>query len=315
MVISTWNEWAENTQVEAGQRFGELYVWRTRFWTAALKTAPRRSTGPLPGKAPGRPLYHLGVSDGSPVSTEAVMEEIRGRIRDDLHARLVGHGARDDFAERAIFDEVDRVFAQAMAHEDPRALLLPARLEEPWRPLLSLEFPGHRGRLAAGADPLRQERGCVLPVVRWLFEYSAGELPPPAPPERRADGDRADARRRSRPSQGAPRRARAPARRMKLLSSSSATGPRSPAGRRRCAAPSPSGWRRGTTCQVATSCATDYVTWANVLAAGHVAATARSPCIASRARASGRCRSSGASAIALFDESGERRGAGSSGSR
>jgi len=41
VVISTWNEWAENTQVEAGQRFGEVYVWRTRFWSAALKSAPR----------------------------------------------------------------------------------------------------------------------------------------------------------------------------------------------------------------------------------------------------------------------------------
>jgi hypothetical protein len=111
------------------------------------------------------------VSAGSPVSTEAVMEEIRGRIRDDLHARLIGHGARDDFAERAIFDEVDRVFAQALAHEDPRALLLPARLEEPWRPLLSLDFPGHRGRLAAGAIRFAKSR-LVLPIVRWLFEYA-----------------------------------------------------------------------------------------------------------------------------------------------
>jgi hypothetical protein len=41
VVISTWNEWAENTQVEAGQRFGQVYVWRTRFWSAALKSAPR----------------------------------------------------------------------------------------------------------------------------------------------------------------------------------------------------------------------------------------------------------------------------------
>ena len=41
VVISTWNEWAENTEVEAGQRFGQFYVWRTRFWSAALKTAPR----------------------------------------------------------------------------------------------------------------------------------------------------------------------------------------------------------------------------------------------------------------------------------
>ena len=126
-----------------------------------------RPTGPA-----GPPLYHLGVSDGSsPVSTEAVMEEIRGKIRDDLHARLIGHGARDDFAERAIFDEVDRVFAQALAHDDPRALLLATRLEEPWRPLLSLEFPGHRNKLAAGAIRFAKSR-LVLPVVRWLFEYS-----------------------------------------------------------------------------------------------------------------------------------------------
>ena len=41
VVISTWNEWAENTEVEAGQRFGQFYVWRTQFWTAALKHAPR----------------------------------------------------------------------------------------------------------------------------------------------------------------------------------------------------------------------------------------------------------------------------------
>jgi hypothetical protein len=41
VVISTWNEWAENTQIEAGQRFGALYVWRTRFWSAVLHGAPR----------------------------------------------------------------------------------------------------------------------------------------------------------------------------------------------------------------------------------------------------------------------------------
>jgi hypothetical protein len=41
VVISTWNEWAENTQVEAGQRFGQFYILRTRFWSAALKKAPR----------------------------------------------------------------------------------------------------------------------------------------------------------------------------------------------------------------------------------------------------------------------------------
>jgi hypothetical protein len=99
------------------------------------------------------------------------MEDIRARIRDDLHARLIGHGAKDDFDQRAIFDEVDRLFSQAVAHDEPRALLLPARFEEPWRPKLSLEFPSHRGGLAAGAIGFAKRR-VVLPMVRWLFEYA-----------------------------------------------------------------------------------------------------------------------------------------------
>ena len=99
------------------------------------------------------------------------MEEIRGRIRDELHARLVGHGARDDFADRAVFDDVDRLVMQALAHEDTRALLLPARLEQAWKPELSLDFPGHRGRLTAGAIRFAKTR-LVLPVVRWLFEFA-----------------------------------------------------------------------------------------------------------------------------------------------
>jgi hypothetical protein len=41
VVITSWNEWAENTQIEAGQRFGKYYVWRTRFWSAAFTRAPR----------------------------------------------------------------------------------------------------------------------------------------------------------------------------------------------------------------------------------------------------------------------------------
>ena len=120
---------------------------------------------------PGGPLYHLGVSDGPAVSTEAVMDEVRDRIRADLHARLVLQGAGDDFADRAVFDEVDRLFAQAMSVEDARALLLPARLEGPWKPVLSLDFPGHRSKLIAAPIRFVKTR-FVLPAVRWLYEYS-----------------------------------------------------------------------------------------------------------------------------------------------
>jgi len=41
VLVSTWNEWWENTEIEAGQRYGEHYVWRTQFWSHAFKTLPR----------------------------------------------------------------------------------------------------------------------------------------------------------------------------------------------------------------------------------------------------------------------------------
>lgn len=100
------------------------------------------------------------------------MDEVRESVRAELHARLVAHGAGDDLGSREVFDEVDRLFTRALAHEDPRALLLPARLPDPWRPALSLDFAGHRGGLAGRAVRLAKSR-LVLPVVRWLYEHAS----------------------------------------------------------------------------------------------------------------------------------------------
>lgn len=40
VLVTSWNEWWENTQVAPGQRHGDYYVWRTRFWSAAFTRAP-----------------------------------------------------------------------------------------------------------------------------------------------------------------------------------------------------------------------------------------------------------------------------------
>jgi hypothetical protein len=100
------------------------------------------------------------------------MDEVRERVRAELVARLVAQGAGDDFDRRPVFDEVDRLFTAAVAHEDPRALLIPARLPDPWRPALSLDFTGHRRGLPARAIRFAKSR-LVLPVVRWLYEYAS----------------------------------------------------------------------------------------------------------------------------------------------
>jgi hypothetical protein len=100
------------------------------------------------------------------------MAEVRDQVRADLHARLVAQGGADDFDSRATFDEVDRLFAAAVAHDDPRGLLIPARLPDPWRPALSLDLPGHRAGVTGKAIHFAKAK-LVLPVVRWLYEYAA----------------------------------------------------------------------------------------------------------------------------------------------
>ena len=41
ILITSFNEWWENTQIESSQRFGERYGWRTKFWATAFRNAPR----------------------------------------------------------------------------------------------------------------------------------------------------------------------------------------------------------------------------------------------------------------------------------
>jgi hypothetical protein len=47
VVVTSWNEWWENTEVEPGERYGTMYAERTRQWTRAFK-APAQ---PAPGLA------------------------------------------------------------------------------------------------------------------------------------------------------------------------------------------------------------------------------------------------------------------------
>lgn len=41
IVVTTWNEWLENTQIEASQMYGEYYRWKTSFWATVFKKSPR----------------------------------------------------------------------------------------------------------------------------------------------------------------------------------------------------------------------------------------------------------------------------------
>ncbi len=39
MLITSWNEWWENTEIEPGQRFGDSYLGATRDWATRFRIA------------------------------------------------------------------------------------------------------------------------------------------------------------------------------------------------------------------------------------------------------------------------------------
>jgi Glycosyl hydrolase family 99 len=41
VVVTSWNEWWENTEIEPGERYGRLYLDRTRHWSEVFKASSR----------------------------------------------------------------------------------------------------------------------------------------------------------------------------------------------------------------------------------------------------------------------------------
>lgn len=104
------------------------------------------------------------------VSTEAVMDEVRARVRAELYARMVHKGSGDDFDSRAVFDAVDELITRALAHDDVNGQIIAARVAPPWQPSLSLDVASHRAGMAGRTIELAKSR-LVMPVVRFLFEH------------------------------------------------------------------------------------------------------------------------------------------------
>ena len=105
-------------------------------------------------------------------STDAAMDDVRARVRRGAAERGSSRWApRTTSASERDFAEVDALLRRALAHDDPHALLMPDLLADPWRPELSLELAGHRGGAPAAAI-LFVKRRVLLPLTRWLFEYT-----------------------------------------------------------------------------------------------------------------------------------------------
>jgi len=107
------------------------------------------------------------------VSTKAVMDGIEADVRNRLRVHLIKRGGPADYEDAALFDRVREVLNRAVDERSPNALLLPDLLDSDleWELQSHLRLTTHRQSMAGGII-LFVKRRVLLPMTRWLFEYS-----------------------------------------------------------------------------------------------------------------------------------------------
>ena len=112
------------------------------------------------------------MTDGN-VRVDAVMGEIERDVRARLRRHLIKRGGAADYQDEAIFDAVHAVLARAVDERNLDAALLPELIDGDvdWRLQTHLNLTTHRPGLA-GRCILFVKKTLLLPMTRWLFEYS-----------------------------------------------------------------------------------------------------------------------------------------------
>jgi hypothetical protein len=107
------------------------------------------------------------------IRVDQVMDDIERGVRERLRRHLLKTGGAPDYDDREIFDGVHALLARAVDRRDLDATLL-AELADgdvDWRLQTHLNLTTHRPA-AAGRMILFAKKKVLLPLTRWLFEYS-----------------------------------------------------------------------------------------------------------------------------------------------
>lgn len=107
------------------------------------------------------------------VSTDAVMLDLNGRVRERLRAELLRHGASPAFQDPQLFSDVEALLQTATGIADTDGLILPELLGDPdtWRLDTAMRYESHRSSGVASLFVFAKRR-VLMPALRWLFEYS-----------------------------------------------------------------------------------------------------------------------------------------------
>ena len=105
-------------------------------------------------------------------STDQVMAELQGRVRERVRAELVRHGASAALEDPSLFADIDTILRAAIERSQPAALLLPELLGDPstWRLDTAIKYQTHRG--AAGAPIVFVKQRLLMPLLRWFYEFN-----------------------------------------------------------------------------------------------------------------------------------------------
>lgn len=106
------------------------------------------------------------------VKVDDLMHELEGQIRGERRARMMARGGASDYRDPEVFASVEGVFRRVLDARDLDALLLPELLDnvEDYTLHLRLRYASHRPVI--GALLIFIKRRILLPLNRWLYEYS-----------------------------------------------------------------------------------------------------------------------------------------------
>ena len=103
---------------------------------------------------------------------DAVMSDIEHDVRTRLRRHLIKRGGAAEYHDEELFELVRATLARAVEERNLDATLLPGLLDTDveWRLQTHLSLSSHRP--VAGRMILFFKRRVLLPLTRWLFEYS-----------------------------------------------------------------------------------------------------------------------------------------------
>ena len=106
------------------------------------------------------------------VGTKALMDDIERDVRNRLRRHIIKRGGAAEYEDEAIFERVSALLGRAVDERNPDALLLPELLDgdAEWELQTHLRLTTHRP--VVGRFILLVKRRLLLPMTRWLFEYS-----------------------------------------------------------------------------------------------------------------------------------------------